>query len=143
MTAKPSLEDGFVVCRNLRGTMDKKLKVLVVDDEPEIRELFKMLLEGEGHEVQVAENGKVGVELFKISVFDVVLLDVHMPVMTGPEALKEIKKQKPCQKVIIFSSSSDPYLKFEKEAEKLGAFSCLYKPVSVEEILGIIEKAVL
>ncbi|OGF44540.1 MAG: hypothetical protein A2231_08765 [Candidatus Firestonebacteria bacterium RIFOXYA2_FULL_40_8] len=121
--------------------MDKKLKILVVDDEPEIRDLFKMLLEEDGHVVQVAENGKIGVDLFKTSFFDVVLLDVHMPVMTGPVALTEIKKHKPSQKVVIFSSSSDPDLKFEKEAEKLGAFTCLFKPVSIEEILSILEKA--
>ena len=121
--------------------MNKVLKILVVDDEPEIRNLFKLLLEGEGHFVEVAENGKVGVEFFKKSLFDVVLLDVHMPIMTGPEALKAIKEYKPDQPVVIFSSSSDPDLHFEKQAEKLGAFTCLFKPVSVDEILEIVGKA--
>ena len=118
----------------------KKLKVLVVDDEPEIRNLFKLLLETEGHEVELAENGLVGVDKFKRSIFDIVLLDVHMPIMTGPEALAEMKKLKPDQKVVIFSSSFDSELTFEKQAEKLGAFTCLFKPVSIEEILCVIEK---
>lgn len=119
----------------------KKLKILVVDDEIEVRNLFKLLLETEGHVVELAENGLVGVEKFKVSTFDVVLLDVHMPVMTGPKALKEIKRIKPDQKVVILGSSYDSELTLEKQAEKLGAFTYLYKPVSIEEILCALEKA--
>ncbi len=111
-----------------------KRSVLVVDDEQGFLDLYVYVLEPMGLEVICAKNGKEAVEKFKDRSFDLVLMDVHMPEMTGPEAFKEMKKIQPSQKIIIFSSSSDPDCKMENEAIKDGALKCLYKPVSFDEL---------
>jgi DNA-binding NtrC family response regulator len=111
-----------------------KKSVLVVDDEQGFLDLYVYVLEPMGLEVICAKNGKEAVEKFKDRFFDLVLMDVHMPEMTGTEALKEMKKIQPSQKIIIFSSSSDPDCKMENKAIKDGALQCLYKPVSFDEL---------
>jgi len=118
-----------------------KNKILVIDDEQGIRDLFQYLLEPLGYQVFTACDGLEGIEMVKKNEFDIIFLDVHMPKMQGPEVLKIIKEIKPKQIVIIFSSSSDPDYLFESKAKELGAYTCLYKPVDVNEILDIINKA--
>ncbi len=118
--------------------MDTKKRILIIDDEQGIRDLFRFLLEPDGYEVFTANDGLEGVEMFRNNSFDIVFLDVHMPRMKGPEALRIIKQIKPNQIVIIFSSSSDPSFVFESKAKQLGAYTCLYKPVNISEILKVI-----
>ena len=118
-----------------------KKKILVIDDEKGIRDLFRFLLEPQGFDVSTADDGIEGIEMVKKDSFDIIFLDVHMPRMQGPEALKIIKRLHPDQIVIIFSSSSDPNFTFESEARELGAYTCLYKPVDIEDILKVIKKA--
>lgn len=120
--------------------MSNRKKILVIDDEQGIRDMFRFLLEPEGFEVFTANDGVEGIEMVKKDNFDIVFLDVHMPRMRGPEALAHIKQIKPNQVVVIFSSSSDPNYVFESEAHKFGAYTCLYKPVDVNELLEIINK---
>lgn len=130
---------GSIYCK----TADKrkmKEKILVVDDEKGIQDLFRFVLEAEGYEVFTADNGLEGLEMAKKHDFTVIFLDVHMPVMKGPEALRSIKKIKPKQNVVICSSSSDPTFSFEKEAKNLGAYVCLYKPVEMDEIIHLIKE---
>jgi DNA-binding NtrC family response regulator len=115
-------------------------KILVIDDEPGIRDLFKYLLEPLGYRIFTAVDGLEGVEMVKKDSFDIIFLDVYMPRMKGPEALKIIKEMKPDQPVIIFSSSSDPEFRFEAEAKNLGAYTCFYKPAGIDEILAVIDE---
>jgi DNA-binding NtrC family response regulator len=116
-------------------------KILIADDEEGIRDLFRFLLEPQGFEVFTARDGAEAIEMVKNNFLDIVCLDVHMPVIRGSEAFKMIKKIKPEQVVIIFSSSSDPDFVFESEAKNLGAFECLYKPFNIDDLLVIIERA--
>lgn len=124
----------------MKNTADKISKILVVDDEKGVQDLLRSMFEVEGFEVVVANDGIEGVELVKKDSFVVVFLDVHMPKMQGPEALKAIKNIRPNQAVVILSSSSDSNLTFEKEAKNLGALACLYKPVDIEEIMRIVRE---
>ena len=119
-----------------------KTRVLVIDDEIGWRDMFVFLLEPLGFEVTCAENGLEGVKRIREQEYHVVLMDVHMPILSGPEALKQIHEIRPDQKVIIFSSSSDPEHILEKEAEvKSGVIACLYKPVELAEIQRVLEKS--
>lgn len=117
-----------------------KAKILVVDDEQGIRDLFYYMLTPLGYEIDSAVDGVEGIELFEKNKYDIIFLDVHMPRMQGPAVLKMIKQIKPDQTVIIFSSSSDPNFRFESEAKNLGAYTCIYKPFELEEILKIINE---
>ncbi|MDD5065828.1 MAG: response regulator [bacterium] len=123
--------------------MDDKVKekILIIDDEQGIRDLFCFLLRPKGYDVFTAADGEEGVAMVKKENFGIIFLDVHMPKLRGPEVLKIIKQINPKQLVIIFSSSSDPNYVFEENAESYGAYRCLYKPVEISQILGIISEA--
>ena len=94
---------------------DPKKSVLIVDDEPGFHALFKLLLEPLGFEVLSAKDGVEGWEAGQKQNPDVVVSDVHMPRMRGPELFEKIKKFKPEQPVIMMSSGSDPQHTFEKK----------------------------
>lgn len=115
-------------------------KVLVVDDEQGMRELLIFLLKPKGIQVFTANDGVEGLEMFKKDSFDLMFLDIHMPKMNGIEVLKIIRQIKPEQKVIIFSSSSDPDFILENEAIISGTNICLYKPFNIDDVLKIIEE---
>lgn len=82
----------------------KKQRILVVDDEENIRLLFKEELEEEGYEVDTASNGLEALEKIKESDFDVIVLDIKMPVMDGIQALNAIKNMNKDQPVILCSA---------------------------------------
>ncbi len=117
------------------------LKILIADDEQGYRDLFTYMLQPVGMEVTCVCNGEEAVQRVKQSPYDLIMMDVHMPEMTGPEALKIIKAIRPEQKVVIFSSSSDPEHQKEKEAEKEGIVACLFKPVDMEDVLRVLKEA--
>jgi DNA-binding response OmpR family regulator len=68
-------------------------KILIIDDSSELRALMRLTLEGEGYEVHEAENGIVGIDLIDTVRPDLVLLDVSMPVMTGPQLIVELARR--------------------------------------------------
>jgi CheY-like chemotaxis protein len=78
--------------------------------------------------------------MVKKNIFDVIFLDVHMPVMNGLETLKLIKQIRPEQAVVISSSNSDPYYSSEEDAKKLGARACFYKPFYIDEIFKLLDE---
>jgi two-component system, response regulator, stage 0 sporulation protein F len=82
----------------------KNVKILVVDDEENIRLLFKEELEEENYEVEVASNGYDALEKLKSSHFDLVVMDIKMPGLDGIQALNEIKKIDKDQPVILCSA---------------------------------------
>jgi CheY-like chemotaxis protein len=118
--------------------MTNRGKILVVDDEVGFRDLYRYTLEPLGFEVVTANDGLDAVDLVAQEPFDLVILDVHMPRMRGPEALEKIRQLRPRQKVVIVSSSSDPTYAFENAARKKGALTCLFKPIDIDELIGII-----
>jgi CheY-like chemotaxis protein len=82
----------------------KRVRVLVVDDEENIRLLFKEELEEEDYEVETASNGMEALEQLKGVPFDVVVLDIKMPVMDGIQTLNAIKNINKDQPVILCSA---------------------------------------
>lgn len=115
--------------------------ILVADDEEGIRDLFRFTLEPLGVEVFTARDGWEALQTFQARSFDLVILDVHMPRMTGPEVLSRIREVRPTQKVLVVSSSSDASHSFEQRVTEFGASECLYKPVELDELIGSIERA--
>ena len=140
--------DGFKVCQLIRSFPDSKhTRVIAMtgyagdDAEQKIRDLFTYLLEPMGLEVTRAENGREAVEKAAQKAYDLILMDVHMPEMTGMEALKKMKEIRPQQKVVIFSSGSDSTYQFENQALSGGAMECLFKPVELQEMERIFRQA--
>ncbi len=120
--------------------MPPKEKVLVVDDEPHIREALQASLESAGYEVQTAENGKDGVEKCRAWKPALVLMDVRMPVMDGHMASIEIKydNELKATKLVFLTANAD------EDSRSLGlghgAESYLTKPFKVDDLLRRIDE---
>ena len=105
-------------------------RVLLVDDQPELRRLFRRSLNKAGFVVVEAWNGRVAIELTQQVIFDVVISDVHMPDMSGIELLQALREQDPDLPVVLTSGSPGPAVPLE--TEELGAYAYLVKPVAFE-----------
>ncbi len=131
--------------------------ILVVDDELKMRRLLQMVMEEEGHEVAVAEDGSQALELIRGEGFDLVITDVKMPKVDGREILRRIKEDEELRKIpVIMLTTTDEageidrcyemgcsfymvkpadYNKFMAAVENLGAFLSL-KEVTVPPVNG-------
>ena len=117
-------------------------QILAVDDEQGFLDLYVYFLEPMGFKVTCVRNGLEAVEKVTQNAYDLVFMDVHMPVMTGPEAFRKMRKIRPSQKIVIFSSSSDPSFTEEQQTVREGALICLYKPVTIDEIERVLDEHV-
>jgi PAS domain S-box-containing protein len=109
-------------------------RVLVVDDGAENRELVRLVLEEAGLEVAEAENGKVGAEKALAEAFDVVLMDVQMPVMDGTTATRLLRSRGMNQP--IFALTANAMKGFEAELNDAGFTGHMTKPVDIDQLLG-------
>ncbi len=114
-------------------------RVLVVDDEKNIRMTLADILVGEGYEVRTADTGEKAVKLCHKQPFDVVLLDVRMPGMDGFEAFRLIRRERRDTCVIMMSAYSTQ--EFRQVALDEGAAAFLRKPLDLERVLELIREA--
>jgi CheY-like chemotaxis protein len=114
--------------------------ILVVDDEPGIRELLCLMLEAAGHTVVAAEDGVQAPKVLASQPIQVVITDLLMPERDGLEFITEIRKKFPAIKIIAMSGGGhiarDSYLRI---AKNFGAHVLLEKPFSQSGVLGAIE----
>lgn len=117
-------------------------KILIADDHPIVRKGLRQILE-EGkivRSVEEAENGKEAIEKVRKGSFDVVMLDISMPEMSGLEALEEIKKLTPSLPVLILSIYSEE--EYAVRALKSGASGYMTKKSAPDELIAAIRKIV-
>jgi len=114
-------------------------KILVIDDERAIRNTLKEILEFESHEVELAEDGIAGIELFKKDNFDAVLCDIKMPQMDGIEVLDKLMELSGEVPVIMISGHGN--IETAVDAIKKGAFDFVEKPLDLNRILITIRNA--
>jgi DNA-binding NtrC family response regulator len=115
-------------------------KVLVVDDDTELRATVSEVLEYEGFEVSTTGDAEEALDLLDASGFDLVLLDLIMPGMGGMTAIPLIKKRSPKTRVIMISAFST--VSNAVEAMRLGADDYITKPFKVDELLTAVRKNV-
>jgi signal transduction histidine kinase/FixJ family two-component response regulator len=118
---------------------NSKPSILIVDDETRIRQVCVQMLSHEGYDVAQAENGEKGLEAIADRHFDIILLDLCMPGISGMEALGQIRSLHPDTVVIVITGYAT--LSHAVEAMKNGAFDFLAKPFSPEDLRLIIGKA--
>jgi two-component system nitrogen regulation response regulator NtrX len=116
-----------------------KARILVVDDEAEIRRSVRMILEYEGHDVQEASSGPEALALVQRETPDLVFLDIKMPGMDGLEVLQKMREVNDALPVVIISGHAT--VSTAVEATKLGAFDFIEKPLSSERVLVTIRNA--
>ncbi|HWN12457.1 MAG TPA: sigma-54 dependent transcriptional regulator [Candidatus Dormibacteraeota bacterium] len=116
------------------------IKILVVDDEAEIRSLLAAVLQNKGYEVVTVEDGAAALQAVPRERPAVILMDLSMPRMNGMDALPEIKRLDAEVPVIICTAHAD--LATAVRAMKLGAYDYLTKPFDVELLILTLERAV-
>jgi two-component system response regulator HydG len=114
-----------------------KINVLVVDDLKSSRLTLGGILEDEGHNVVLAENGYQAIEAAKQVPFDLVFMDIKMPGINGVQTFREVKKINPQAAVIMMTAYSVEDL--VREALEEGAYAVVYKPFDMEHVVSIIE----
>jgi two-component system response regulator MprA len=105
-------------------------KILVVDDEPEVRQLMEHFLTGCGYEVRIAENGRLALAALDTFMADVVLLDMHMPEMDGLETLKRLAARSPSLPVIMVTVNDD--VETTTHLLQMGAADYVPKPFNLD-----------
>jgi len=121
-------------------------RILVIDDEVDVRNAVQLILEYRGHHVVVAESGQRGVAAIEAFAFDVVIVDIFMPGTDGFETIRILRESAPKAAIIAisgyafreFAGSAPDFLKM---ACSLGATCCLRKPLSARDIIRAVESS--
>jgi DNA-binding response OmpR family regulator len=116
------------------------VKVLVVDDNTEIREVLSLYFEHESIDYQLIDNGTEGVKAIRENEYDLVLLDVAMPQFTGLDVMKDLKKDGifESKNIVIFTASTDQ--ETLKELRSSGAKEVFRKPCSLDELKALVDR---
>lgn len=118
---------------------EHKSKILVVEDEKNMREILKILLEGEGYEVSTATNGVEGLGWINREIFDLIITDIKMPGLDGFQMLKKAQELSPESLVIMITAFGTTESAIE--SMKLGAYDYLHKPFKIDEIRLVVKNA--
>ena len=119
--------------------MKQTERILIVDDELNVRHLLSEVVRKAGYEPHQAENGLEGVEKCRLLKPEVVLMDLRMPVMEGMEAFAIIHEEMPEVQVVLLTAFGN--VGIAMEAMKRGAFDYLVKPANVAEVRTVLERA--
>ncbi len=114
--------------------------ILVVDDEQRIREGCRKVLSQEGFDVEMADSGEVGLRMIEEKCYDIVLLDLMMPSLSGFDVLARVKALHPDSVIIVISGYAT--VEYSIEAMKKGAFDFLPKPFTPEQLRLLVTKAI-
>ena len=115
--------------------------ILVVDDNKDITDMVKEMLELLGHTCSTVNSGQDCLGMLHSNSFDLVLLDVAMPVVTGIDVIKKIREDNTLNhnKVVFFTASSITDSEME-DLKRYGALDCLRKPINIGKLHDLIEK---
>ncbi|MCL1981353.1 MAG: response regulator [Proteobacteria bacterium] len=117
------------------------MRILVIDDDDQMRVLLRQVMEWAGHEVIEAANGREGVQKFRKQPADLVITDLIMPEQEGLETISSLKKEYPDLKIIAISGGGrigpEAYL---PAAQELGANKVFSKPFDVRELAETIKE---
>lgn len=119
----------------------KPRRILVVDDEPGIRQSLSGALEDDGYSVEAVENGEACLEALGRAEFELVLLDIWLPGMDGMEVLSRVQEIPFAERPLVVMISGHANIEGAVKATKLGAFDFLEKPLSLEKISVAVKNA--
>ena len=120
--------------------MDKKVKILIIDDEDIVLKSCLRILKSDGYEIDTVYSGDEGLKRTNEKDYDIVITDLKMPGMGGMEVLATLRKNKPEVTVIIFTGYAT--VENAREALKMGAFDYIPKPFTNEELRSVVDNAV-
>lgn len=129
-----------MIRRKTRQADPKPVRILVVDDESGPRDVLKTALFQEGYEVRCAEGGRRALDLFEKEKFDLLLVDIKMPDMSGIDLLRKVQERSPETLVILITGYAS--LDSAMEAIRAGAYDYLTKPFRIDELYIVVKNAV-
>lgn len=136
------LQNYFDMCKffcNFAAFFKKRVhfmaKILIIDDERGIRNTLREILADEGYEVDVAENGKQGLEMAQAKAYDLIFTDIKMPEMDGIELLTALKSGEEAIETPVVMISGHGDVETAVQALKIGAYDFLLKPLDLNRIL--------
>jgi CheY-like chemotaxis protein len=115
-------------------------RILVVEDDPASLELVQVFLESEGYDVQAALDGNRALDLGGTGVFDLMILDMHMPLYGGVEVLQMMRKRFLHHPMKIIALTADARPELREELLREGIDGYLTKPVSLSELRSEVER---
>jgi two-component system phosphate regulon sensor histidine kinase PhoR len=133
-------QESEIMADKMAATNHSIPTILVVDDEERVREGCRKVLAREGYEVSIAECGDRGLKMIERQHYDIILLDLMMPSLSGFDVLAHVKALHPDSLVIVISGYAT--LENSIEAMKRGAFDFIPKPFSPEQLRVLIKKAI-
>jgi len=119
--------------------MNKNYHILVVDDEPGMREFLEIMLTKEGYGVSIARNGEEAIEKLRKESFDLAIVDIQMPGINGIEVLRNVQEKNYDTTIIMITAFASHESAIE--AMKLGAYDYITKPFKIDEIKLVIKKS--
>jgi DNA-binding NtrC family response regulator len=117
--------------------IQKKIRLLVIDDDAGVRKLMRRYFDPMGYSVTTVKNGVEGLERIENEPFDLVLLDLAMPVMNGPAFIREMRKTHANIPIIIVSGYPDS--KQMMEASRFGPLTLIPKPIDKKMLLSTVK----
>ena len=118
--------------------MKSNANILLVDDNVSLIRIMSLILGRKGYEVATAETGFEAISMVKEIPYDIIFMDIKMPVMDGVETYKKIKKIRSDAVVMMMTAYSVDDL--VQEAIQEGANGIIYKPMDINKVVGIIEE---
>ena len=119
--------------------MGEKASILIVDDNISLCKAMSFALGRKGYAVTTASDGPDAIALVEESHFDIIFMDIKMPLMDGVETFKRLKKVRP--KAVVMMMTAYAVEELVQEALQEGAYGIIYKPLDIEEVVAIIERA--
>ncbi len=119
-----------------------KKQILIVDDDPDIRNMVQFILEKGGYLTACAEDGAGALKRLELEPFDLIILDLSMPHMTGQDFISRLVKAKSKIPVLIITAQANPALTFQQLSSQYKPLDILIKPFLPGEILEKVEKFV-
>lgn len=118
--------------------MDKNVRIIIVDDDENIRKTMKAILEDEGYVVDLAATGSEAIEMTQETVYNIALLDIRLPDMEGVKLLKLIKDNVPKTRKIMVTGY--PSMQNAISALNMKADAYLIKPIDVEKLINLVKE---
>ncbi len=117
--------------------MVDKAKILIVDDNASLCKTMEFVLNHKGHDVTTAKDGPEALNYVEQYSYDIIFMDIKMPIMNGVETYKQLKEIRPGAMVIMMTAYAVDDL--VQEAIQEGAYGVIYKPLDIDKIIELIE----
>jgi len=117
-------------------------RILVIDDDPDVRGSLSKILTRAGYEVVVAAEGAAGIELQHNDPADVIITDIFMPGLDGLQTIRQLKKEGSVVRIIAVSGGDRTgTVDLTEQAGLMGAFRVLHKPFELNDVLAAVKEA--